>query len=398
MNTKSSEEGQGAAQASEPPPEKQTSLLVDVLATLGVEKRLFLAVATLGTIAALAFALTRDRYYSASTVLLPPQPQPSAAAALSQLGALSSVAGAALGVKTTDEMYVVFLGIRSLQDALVSRFHLMERYHAPTPGEARKALANRVTITLDRKTGLITVGADDTDAKFAAELANAHVDELRKLLSTLAVTEAQQRRMFFEQQVKHASEALRAAELTFRQTQQRSGLVVTQALAESGVKANIELRAQIASREVALEAMSRFATPENPGLQRLSAELTALRSQLIRLEQGDHEKTGSSGFGMEAVQAFRAMKVQEATLDALIRQLEAAKLDESREGPLLQQVDPAQPPEKPTKPNRARLAIMGSLAAVAAGGALALLRTGLRRLRSGRTSPQITRLVDAWLP
>ena len=66
------------------------------------------------------------------------------------------------------------------------------------------------------KDGLISVEVDDKDPKFAANLANAHVEELRNLLGRLAVTEAQQRRLFFEKQLQLTKENLAKADLALK--------------------------------------------------------------------------------------------------------------------------------------------------------------------------------------
>lgn len=352
-------------------------------AHVGREKRTFIAVAVLGTALALAYALTVQRYYSASTVLLPPQQQQSSTlGALAQLGALSGMAGAAAGIKPPDELYVALLKTRRLQDAVIRRLKLQDRYEQTSLENTRKRLGALVAVSSDRKTGLVTVETDDVDAAFAAQLAQVHFEELKKILSNLAVTEAQQRRVFFEQQVARTREALAAAEVAFRSAQAKSGLVVSQALAESGIREGATLRARIAEREVQLHALGRFATEQNPEVRRVSAELSALRDQLSRLEGGDAGAGANTPpQGMEAVRAYREMKVQEASLEALIRQYEVARVDESREGPLLQQVDPPVVPERPTKPKRKSLVLAGFAASVLAGLVLALLKARWRPRR-----------------
>jgi len=104
-------------------------------------------------------------------------------------------------------------------------------------------------------------------------------------------------------------------------------------------------------------------TTENQDFQRVAAELGALRQQLNRLETGVGSSPSSpsspDAAGLVAVQAFRDMKIQEALLEIYIRQLEAARADESREGPLLQQVDVATPPERALKPRRLVVVAVG---------------------------------------
>jgi tyrosine-protein kinase Etk/Wzc len=338
--------------------------LIDVLTAVGVHKKLFFCTLIAGTLISIAIAYLLPRWFTASTLILPPQQQQSAAnSALAQLGALAGVVGAGASVKSSDGMYLALMKTRRLQDALIDKFKLKERYGASTYLEARKELNERIAIFSDKKSGLITVEVEDQDAKFAADLANAHVDQLRKMLLILAVTDAQQRRVFFESQVLKTKESLSQAELLFRRMQKESGLIVSQSLAESGVKEAAQIKAQIAAKEVQLRIVSRFVTTENQDFQRVAAELGALRQQLNRLETGvgssPSSPSSTDAAGLVAVQAFRDMKIQEALLEIYIRQLEAARADESREGPLLQQVDVATPPERALKPRRLVVVAVG---------------------------------------
>jgi uncharacterized protein involved in exopolysaccharide biosynthesis len=68
------------------------------------------------------------------------------------------------------------------------------------------------------KDGLIAIEVDDKDPKRAADMANAYVQELHKLTGSLAITEAQQRRVFFEKQLQQAQENLKKTELALGQT------------------------------------------------------------------------------------------------------------------------------------------------------------------------------------
>jgi len=373
------------------------NLVLGFLTLLGEQKLVFLAIVLLGVALSLTMALRAPRIYSASTIILPPQQQQnSSAGALAQLGALAGMAGVG-AAKAPDEMYLSLLRTRRLQDALIQRFGLQQRYGKTTMLDTRSLLSKQVSLSSERKTGLITITVDDKDAAFAAELANGYFDELKKLLSTLAVTEAQQRRLFYEQQVNKGREALADAELNFRKAQAESGMLASQSLADAGVKAGVDLRTQIAGKEVQLAAVSRFATDLSPERQKLAAELGALRQQLLKQEQGGGASASTPSRGMQAVQAYRTMKIQEASLDALIRLYEVARVDEAREGPLLQQVDKAVAPERFSKPSRAGIAMRGGVLSVLAGALLAVSLAWWRRNKSQPANPAWQRLKSAWL-
>ena len=162
---------------------------------------------------ALGVAFLLPKTYTAKTSFLPPQAQQSSAgAALAQLGALAGLAGGAGGPTTPADQYVALMQSETVLDRLIDRFKLMQVYDTEYRFEARTELGKRVRISVGKKDGLITVEADDRDPARAADLANAHVEELRRLAANLALTEAQVRRAFFEEQLKQTRDRLTKAQ------------------------------------------------------------------------------------------------------------------------------------------------------------------------------------------
>jgi uncharacterized protein involved in exopolysaccharide biosynthesis len=379
-------------------PEDDEISLIDLAIALGEEKATILKVTGLFTAVAVVVSLLMTPTFTAKTVMLPPQQQQSgAASALASLGGLAGLAGAAAGIKSPDEMYVAFMQSEGLQKSIIEKLKLQERYEAKTIFDTRKKLKEYVRISSDKKSGLITIEADDKDPEFSAQLANLHVDELRVLLGRLAVTDAQQRRMFYEQQIKKVQAELAEAEQSFRQAKAQSGMQVTAVLAETGVRASAELRGQIAAREVQMSAMSRFATPQNPDVQRLGSELSALRGQLAKLEQGSGVVEAATPLQQQAIKSYRDVKVQEAMLEVLIKQYELARVDEAKEGPLLQQLDVATAPERKAKPKRAIIVLAAAFGGLFLGLLLAFIRRAMRKAaESDQGSSQMALLQKAW--
>src|SRR5207244_1973604 len=134
------------------------------------------------------------------------------------------------------------------------------------------------------KDGIIVINVDDKDPRRAAELANAYVDELVKLTTVLAVSEASQRRLFFERQLLMAKENLTAAEITARQGLAKGGLAQVDAQGRSMIDVTARLRAQISAKEVQIGSMRTFAADRNPELQRAQQELEALKRELANVE------------------------------------------------------------------------------------------------------------------
>jgi len=313
------------------------------------------------------------------------------------MGALAGIAGAAAGIKSPDEMYLAFFKSQTLQNDLIEKFKLKDYYKQETLGGAHAALAGAARVSSDKKSGLITIEVDDKDPAFAATLANGHVDALRRLMAKLAVTEAQQRRVFFETQIQKTQAALDGADANFRNLNAKGGLPVTDVLAQVSVTASATLRGQIAAKEVELSALRQFATSQNPDMQRIAGELSALRAQLAKIESGGGQTSRVSATGQAAVVALRDVKTQQAILEVLVKQYEMARVDEAREGPLLQQVDVAQAPEHKSKPKRAQIVVLAGVAGLFLGVLVAFIRRAVRKAGENPDSAErMAALRRAW--
>ncbi len=353
--------------------EGATVSLTQALTWIGEGKRLIAAVTVLAAIGSIGVGLLLPKTYTArATLLAPGSQQPSgSAAALAALGSLGGLVGGA-APKSPDELYVALLKSDSVQRAIAERFALKARYGAATNEALRKTLPNYIRVSSDKKSGLITVEVDDREPRFAADLANAHAGEITKVLDRLAVSEAQLRRVFFEKQLNDTKEHLINAEQDLRQVQEKSGLIMLDKQAEALILGAAQLRSLVAEREVQLKVLRTAATEQNPEVIRLNSELRALRGELARMESTQGGNPGSAvdmpvgklpEAGIAYVRARREVKIQETLLETMIRQFEAAKLDEAKEGPALQKVDIAEPPDHKSKPSIAQVAMASTLLA-----------------------------------
>lgn len=340
-------------------------------------------------LAALGISFLITPTFTAKTQFLPPQQQQSAAASmLASLGSLGGLAGAAAGLKNPADQYVALLKSVSVQDALIERFKLVDRYEAKFKDDARKTITANTRIA-SGKDGLISVEADDKDPQFAAELANAYPEELQRLLGRLAVTEAQNRRQFFENQLALAKDNLTKSELALKATGVSSSALKSNPAA--AVEAVARLRAGISAQEVKIAGMRGYLTDSAPAMKQALTELTALRDQLAKAER-DETPGATTSFGANAkgpsgsstplapaggdyVARYRDYKYHETLFDLFAKQYELAKVDEAREGAVVQVVDAAQPPERKAKPKKALIAVIATLAS----GFLLLLWVFLKR-------------------
>ena len=369
--------------------------LLDLLIALGQEKWTLIVVTVLAALTGVVVSLITPATYVSRTSIMPSQQSGGGGGGLASLGSLAGIAGLgalsnmAAGIKSSDEMFIALMRSQSVQSALIEQFKLKERYGARNTEEAKQALNLNVAILADKKSGMLFVDAQDKDPAFAAQLANAQVKELNVILSRLAVTEAQQRRAYYEQQIIKTQTKIPQLELEYKEAQKSSGLEVASLLSEAGT-----LPGQIAAKELQLQVLSRFATAQNPDLKQIAVEISALRAQMARYELSKSElktspsKPGQStestktSFVQKATQAYNTFKIQEALLDGYVKQLELAKVDEAKEGPAVQVVDEARAPEMRAKPERKKLVLAYTVTGLIIAFVLAALRALLRHIRS----------------
>ena len=367
--------------------------LLDLLIVLAERKRLIFWVTVGCAVVAIIVSLLLPVSYTATVTILPPQQNSSLssqlAAQLGNLGGIMQMAGGGSSLlKNPNDMYVAMLKSRTVEDAMVNHFGLMQEYHKKYLSDARMKFENKANVDGSGKDGLIHISVEDHDPKRAADLANGYVDQFRELSKSLAFTEAQQRRLFFEEQWKQANQNLADAEQALKETEQKTGLIQLDSQARALIESAAALRAQIVTKEVQIQGMQTYATGENAQLVEAEQELAGLRAQLAKMGgSGDNPdsiivpKGQMTTAGLEYVRRLRDVKYYEAIFDILARQFELAKLDEAKEGAIIQVVDPAVPPDKKSFPRRGLIAIVAAILGFIAGVTMALLSAGFQKMR-----------------
>jgi len=330
--------------------------LFELLSLFAKHLKLLVAGPVLAGLLAFGVASLMTPTFTAVTTFLPPQQQQStAASALASLGQLAALAGAAGVVRAPADQYVALMQSVTVSDRIVAKFNLMQEYDVKLRMHARKVLSSNVRITVGKKDGLISVEVDDESPQRATDIANQYVEELRYMTSTIAVTEAQQRRVFFEHQLVQTKDKLTAAQQALQASGFGQGAI--KAEPRAAAEGYARLRAEVTAAEVRLQSMRGALADDTPEIRQQQATISALRGQLARLEQ-----SGDANAGPDYVSKYREFKYQETLFELFSRQYELARVDESREGALIQVVDRATVPEWKSKPKRALIAIGAAVA------------------------------------
>ena len=326
-----------------------------MLLALARGKKAILKVTITAALLATIVSFLLPKTYTATSTILPPQQKQSALnSMLGQIGAIAGLSGGDLGLRNPDDVFVAMLTSRTIGDNLINRFDLRKAYRVKRYQDAEKKLKQNSEV-IATKEGLISISVTDRDPKRAAEIANAYVQQLYNVNQNLAITEASQRRLFYEQQIKAEQRQLSSAELALTQVQEKSGLLQPEAQARAIIGGIADLRAQVATHEVQLRTMRSYATENNPELQRAETELAGMRSELAKLEHSN-AAAGNGNLAiparqmpeaeLEYLRRSREVKYHEALYEFLGKQLEAARIDEGQNAILIQVVDTAVAPER----------------------------------------------------
>ncbi len=325
--------------------------------------------------------------YKATAIVMPPDQSGSllsmlgAAASGSSGSSLSTGALAALTMKSPADLYVALMSSPGVEDAVVQRFDLQKLYKKKHESQARKNFESNSEIKADSKSGLITISVIDHDPNRAAAMANAVVAAYDQTSSRLAITGAQRSRFFFEQQVADTKEHLSRAEEALKDTSERTGVIQPEGDARALIAYEAQLRAQIALKTVQIQSMKVYFSDENPQVETAQRELQALHDQVTALSQ---KTGGDAAFSSRNVQTdasldylrkLRDVQYNEALYELLLKNLEIAKLDEAREGSIVQVVNAATPPDMKDGPHRSFFLMGGVLLGFLSSSAWALVRS-----------------------
>lgn len=331
-----------------------------ILFRVAVQRKKLVAVVSFATITITTVAVALlPNLYTATAVILPPQQSSSAGAAmmaqLGTMGAMASMSSGGLAMKNPNDLQVALLKSNSVENAIVERFQLQSLYHRKYLSTTRKRWERSTKIENGLKDGLIRLSVTDRDPQRAAVLANGWVDEYKRFTATFAITEASQRKLFFERQLEEAQDELKRAEENLAQTQQTTGVIDVDSQARAMIASAAMLRAEVAAKRVEIQGIREFASEHNPDLMRDQQELSSLELQLASMNV-EYDRPGGdlvapkgklTTAGLDYSRALKEVKYRQTIVELLSRQYEVARVDVAKQGPIVQVVDVAAVPDRP---------------------------------------------------
>lgn len=365
----------------------------EFLRALKGERKLLQRLALGGLLLGGLVALLMPVQYAAKCVVSPPQQgqQSMMLAMMSQVSGLGAVGGG-LGLKNPNDQYIGFLASRTVMSDVATQFGMKERYGADDFDELMEKVSEHTSVR-SGKDGMIAISFIDRDPKYASDVANAYVGALQKLLNNLAVSNAAKKRIFFERESRAAKDSLSQAEIAMKNFQKQSGVIEAGAQMEGTMGAMASIRAEISVREVQIQAMRTYLTPDNPQIHKVQSEIAGLKSQMKGLLSGSPSDSGvvlsmvkAPDAGLEYLRRKRDVMYFQALFEILAKQYEIARIEEANESGLVQVVDPATPPNRTSGVPRPAVPFGMSLLAVLLGVLWIFFRQAFREAQAARTA------------
>jgi uncharacterized protein involved in exopolysaccharide biosynthesis len=316
----------------------------------------------------LAVSFLIPKKYAGVAMILPPQQDQGVMGLMfgQAEGGLSSLAGNLLGAGTPADQIVTIMQSQRIKDAIIDRFQLMEEYNIKYRLEMYKKMDKIFDIQAGKKDGIITISAEDKKPKKAADIANAYVDELGKLMADMSMTDASTNRVFLEKRLVQARQDLTRSEDTLKAFQSKHKAINVVDQGKATIEGVALLKSQLAVQEAQLSALRSQFTDSTQDVKNVMATITNLKSQIAQLEGGGAgasaiPSVGSlPNLGQEQMRLLRDFKIQETLVELLTKQYEVAKLNESKNINAIQVIQMARIPDKKCKPKRAILVLMAT--------------------------------------
>lgn len=360
-------------------------------ALLWSERRFLGKMLLAGLVISLAITFLIPTEYESTAQLMPPDQSGSPIEALASMaggGGSASKAlaglGGLLGTKTSGDLFVGVLGSETVQDDLIAKFDLRKVYGKKRWEDARKKLASRTDVSVDKKSEILKIGVTDKSPHRAQAMAHEYVDELNRLMARLNTSASHRERVFLEGRLAEVKQNLEDSEKQFSQFASNNAALDVPEEGRAMLEASSQLQGQLIAAQTELQGLRQIYTDNNVRVRETQARIDEIQRQLDKLKgnAGPADDTaGADGsdtlaypsirklpkLGVTYADLMRNTKVNEAVFEALTQQYEAAKVDEAKDLPTVKVLDQPQVPEGKSFPPRAIITAVGGLLIFGAG-------------------------------
>jgi len=279
------------------------------------------------------------------------------------------------GVAGPSFVYAAILRSRTVEEAIVKRFNLMERFEAVYLEDAIRALDGLINVDIS-EANIITVQVTTKDPGLSAQIANSLLEELDKVNKEKRITSAKLTREFVEKRVEETERELEQAAQNLKEFQEENKAVSVEEQVAAQIEIIATLRSEIALKEVDYNLKLNNLNKTHPTMIQLNNNIEELNKQVEKIERGANLDRGSYILPFSEIPELsyrmgfllKDREVLTAVYKLLVQQLEQAKIQEKKDTPTIQVLDTAITPERKSKPKRSLIVVLAGLVSLFISG------------------------------
>jgi capsule polysaccharide export protein KpsE/RkpR len=218
----------------------------------------------------------------------------------------------------------------------------------------------------------------DKNPQRAHDIAQAYLEELNRLLAQVSTSSARRERVFIEQRLISVKSDLEDAEKQFSAFASKNTTLDIKEQTKAMVESAAMLQGELIASQSELQSLEQIYTGNNVRVRSLQARVDELKRQAQNMQGTDASLLPDAPptdqmyppirrlplLGVEWADLYRRLKIQETVFELLTQQYELARIQEAKEIPSINVVDPANLPEKKSFPPRLVLILALTLLSV----------------------------------
>ena len=320
------------------------------------------------------FSFILPKTFTAAAVLMPPGSQQD----ISILNAFSDseLPFGGLISKTEEEAMklIAILKSRTVMETIIKKYNLIEFYKAENIEEALESLADHVSLEIEEEgtlsikahvsTGWLHYDKDELKVReLSAEIANEFVNQLDIVNKRLQTEQAVHQRKFLGERYGENLMDLIKAEEKLKQFKENHNIISIESQTRTAIESAAALKNQILINEVQKGVVSRKLKLNHPEIIGIEDEIRELTVKLHEIEYGRDTSENVRGnlflvlseipqIDADLMRLTREVDIQSTLFIYLTQQYEDAKIQEAKNTPTIQLLDPAVTPIKKSSPKR----------------------------------------------
>ncbi len=315
-------------------------------------------------------SLLMTNIYRAESTLLPVAAGGGGLGDLAGMAALAGINVGGGGDNSTKVMVVA--NSRTVKEQVINELGLIKIIGEEIPDKRDpmqytiEKFDELLTVTSDKKTGLITIGFEWEDPELSAKIVNTYTKAVQDVLESKALSIEKMQTVFLERKLNDERAKFSGHKHQLASFQKRSKMIVPDEQAKGTMALYSTLMTQKLAIEMQVQGLETALSPENPRLLSVKKQLAELNRKLKSLEgttdEGALPSMGNAPDKMiEYTDIMEGLKTSQGVYETLTKLYEKAKLDEAKNDLYVEVIDQAIPPDKKLKPKRALMVVVAAM-------------------------------------